>query len=188
MQVGIVLGTRSQWTTMKHTAELLAHLGIPYEARIITANKSSKQLHEYASNAVNRGLEIIIAGSTGEIYLPGIIASKTEVPVVGIQMDTSAKKKNSCAIRLGCLILEKKVLSKLLCLLQVCSPINIRAFMKNSLSIVVKMNLEKLCNKNIHTLLNRYLTITMFIKQLTCCVTDVFSPTYDKLNGYYYNE
>jgi len=97
MQVGIVLGTRSQWTTMKHTAELLAHLGIPYEARIITANKSSKQLHEYASNAVNRGLEIIIAGSTGEIYLPGIIASKTEVPVVGIQMDTSAKKKNSCA-------------------------------------------------------------------------------------------
>ena len=94
MQVGIVLGTRYQWTTMKHTAELLAHLGISYEARIITANKSSKQLHEYASNAINRGLEIIIAGSTGETYLPGIIASKTEMPVVGIQINHSTTKKN----------------------------------------------------------------------------------------------
>lgn len=97
MQVGIVLGARSQWTTMKHTAALLVRLGITYEARIITANKSSKQLHDYASKAVNRGLEIIIVGSTGEIYLPGIIASKTEVPVVGIQMYSSAKNNNSCA-------------------------------------------------------------------------------------------
>ena len=94
MQVGIILGKRSQWTTMKHTAELLAHLGIPYEARIITANKSSKQLHDYASKAINRGLEIIIAGTTGETYLPGIIASKTEVPVVGIQINNSAVRKN----------------------------------------------------------------------------------------------
>jgi len=89
MQVGIVLGSRSQWSTMKHTAELLAHLGITYEARIITANKNSNQLHEYASKAINRGLEIIIAGSTGKVYLPGIIASKTEVPVLGIQLDNT---------------------------------------------------------------------------------------------------
>jgi 5-(carboxyamino)imidazole ribonucleotide mutase len=95
MQVGIVLGSRSQWSTMKHTAELLAHLRISYEARIITANKSSKQLHEYASEAINRGLEFIIAGSTGEVYLPEIIASKTEVPVLGIQINTSTKKKNT---------------------------------------------------------------------------------------------
>lgn len=93
MQVGIVLGKRSQWTTMKHTAELLAYLGIPYEARIITANKSSKQLHDYASKAINRGLEIIIAGSTRENYIPGIIASKTEVPVVGIQINNLATRK-----------------------------------------------------------------------------------------------
>ena len=94
MQVGIILGARSQWSTMKHTAELLAHLRIPYEARIITANKSSKQLHKYASQAIDRGLEIIIAGSTGENYLPGIIASKTDVPVLGMQINNSTTNKN----------------------------------------------------------------------------------------------
>lgn len=92
MQVGIVLGTRSQWSTIQHTAKLLAQLGITYEARIITVNKSSKRLHEYASNALNRGLEIIIAGSTGSIYLSEIIAAKTDVPVVEIQTNTSNKK------------------------------------------------------------------------------------------------
>ena len=96
MKVGIVLGSRSQWSTMKHTAELLAHLGISYEARIITANKNANQLHEYASKSENRGLEIIIAGSTNRTYLPGIIASKTEVPVVGIQINTSTRKENIC--------------------------------------------------------------------------------------------
>jgi len=96
MHVGIILGSRSQWSTMQHSAKLLAQLGIAYEARIITTNKSTKQLHEYASNASNRGLEIIIAGSSGEAYLPGIIASKTEVPVVGIQMNRSSKKENIC--------------------------------------------------------------------------------------------
>ena len=96
MQVGIVLGSRSQWSTMKHTAELLVHLGIPYEARIITANKNANQLHEYASNAINRGLEIIIAGPTKNVYLPGIIASKTEVPVLGIQINSSTNKKYIC--------------------------------------------------------------------------------------------
>jgi len=95
MQVGIVLGKRAQWNTMKHTAELLAHLGITYEARIITANKSYKQLHEYASTAIDRGIEIIIAGSTGDIYLPGIIASQTEVPVVGIQINQSTTRKHT---------------------------------------------------------------------------------------------
>lgn len=93
MQVGIVLGSRSHWTTMQYTAELLARLRIPYEARIITANKSTNQLHEYASKAINRGLEIIIAGSTEDPYLPGIIASKTEVPVLGIPINTSNKKE-----------------------------------------------------------------------------------------------
>jgi len=94
MHVGIVLGSRSQWSTMKHTAKLLAQLGIHYESRIITANKGSKQLHEYASKAINRGLEIIITGPTEKAYLPGIIASKTEVPVLGIQINSSTKKKN----------------------------------------------------------------------------------------------
>lgn len=90
MQVGIVLGSRSQWSTIKYTAELLAHLGVHYEARIITANKSANQLHEYASEAKSRGLEIIIAGPTKKAFLPGIIASKTEIPVLGIQINTES--------------------------------------------------------------------------------------------------
>lgn len=94
MQVGIVLGSRNQWTTLQHTAELLVQLGISYEARIITANKNANKLHDYVNKAINRGLEIIIAGSTGEVYLADIISSKTEVPVLSIKINTSNKKKN----------------------------------------------------------------------------------------------
>ena len=96
MQVGIVLGSRYQLATMQHTAKLLANLGIAHEVRIITANKGSKRLHEYASKAVDRGLEIIIAGPTKKAYLPGIIASKTEIPVLGIQANSSTNNKNIC--------------------------------------------------------------------------------------------
>lgn len=94
MKVGIVLGSRSQWSTMKHSAELLAQFGIPYEARIITANKNANQLHDYANKAINRGLDIIIAGTTKKAHLPEIIASKTEVPVLGIQINNSTKQNN----------------------------------------------------------------------------------------------
>ena len=92
-QVGIIMGSRFQWTTMQHTAKLLAHLGIAYEVRIVTANKNSNRLHEYASKATDRGLEIIIAGSAGAAYLPGILASKTEIPVLGVPTTNSAKQK-----------------------------------------------------------------------------------------------
>lgn len=94
MQVGIVLGSRYQWNTMQHTAELLAELGISYEARIITVNKNTNKLHDYVSKATNRGLEIIITGSTDEAYLSDIISSKTELPVLSIKLSTSKKKKN----------------------------------------------------------------------------------------------
>jgi 5-(carboxyamino)imidazole ribonucleotide mutase len=93
MHVGIVLGSRSQWSTMQHTVELLAKLGIACEARIITANKSYNQLHNYAGKAIQRGLEVIIAGSAGTAYLPGILASKTELPVLDVPMNHT--KNNS---------------------------------------------------------------------------------------------
>ncbi|MFC1773277.1 AIR carboxylase family protein [Pseudomonadota bacterium] len=93
MQVGIVLGSRSQWSTMQHTAELLANLGVAYEARIITANKNANRLHEYASKAVDRGLEIIIAGSTGAADLREILASKTEITVLGVPIEKSVTQK-----------------------------------------------------------------------------------------------
>jgi 5-(carboxyamino)imidazole ribonucleotide mutase len=94
-QVGIILGSRSEWSTLQHAAELLAQLGIPYEARVVTANRNTNQLHEYASKAMERGLEIIIAGSGGTPHLPEILASKTEIPVLGVPLKTStAKAKN----------------------------------------------------------------------------------------------
>jgi len=95
MQVGIILGSRSQWTIMQHTAELLANLGIAYEARIITANKNSNRLHEYASKAVCRGLEIIITDSTGAARLREIFSSKTEIPILGVPVTSSDKQKIS---------------------------------------------------------------------------------------------
>jgi len=90
-QVGIVMGSRSEWRTMKHAGELLAQFGIPYEARIVTANKNTNRLQDYASTAIDRGLEIIIAGSHGTSYVPGILASSTVLPVldVPVQTDTS---------------------------------------------------------------------------------------------------
>ena len=91
-QVGVILGSRSEWNTMQHTAGLLAHLGIAYEARILTANPNSSQLHDYASKAIDRGLEIIIAGSGGAHHLPEILASKTKIPVLGVQVKTYASK------------------------------------------------------------------------------------------------
>ena len=96
-QVGIVMGSRFQWTTMQHTAKLLANLGVAYEARIITANKNTNRLHEYASNAIDRGLEIIIAGSAGLADIPEILASKTEIPVLSVPIKKQSDKyKNSC--------------------------------------------------------------------------------------------
>jgi 5-(carboxyamino)imidazole ribonucleotide mutase len=96
-QVGVILGSRSEWHTMKHTAELLAHLGIAYEARILTANRNSNQLHDYASKAIDRGLEIIIAGSGGAHRLPEILASKTEIPVLGVPVKTNASKSKAAS-------------------------------------------------------------------------------------------
>ena len=89
-QVGIVLGSRSEWRTMKHAGELLARLGISYEARIVTANKNTSRLEDYASTAVDRGLEIIIAGSYGTSYIPGILASSTVLPVLDVPVQTKS--------------------------------------------------------------------------------------------------
>ena len=94
MHVGIVLGSRFLCSTMGHTADLLARLGIPYETRIITANKNTNRLHDYASNAVDRGLEIIIAGSSGDVNIHEVLASKTQIPVLGVPIKKSNKKKS----------------------------------------------------------------------------------------------
>lgn len=91
-RVGIIMGSRSEWSTMIHAAKLLAKLGIAYEGRIITASRNRSRLDDYASNAVNRGLELIITGSTGAAHLPEIIASSTDLPVLVVPIEAKGHR------------------------------------------------------------------------------------------------
>lgn len=88
--VAIVMGSRSDWETMTHAAETLDALGIPYEARVISAHRTPDLLFEYASTAESRGIEVIIAGAGGAAHLPGMTASKTTLPVFGVPVESKA--------------------------------------------------------------------------------------------------
>jgi 5-(carboxyamino)imidazole ribonucleotide mutase len=82
--VGLIMGSRSDWETLKHAAETLEQLGVPFEVRIVSAHRTPDLLFEYASTAESRKLEVIIAGAGGAAHLPGMIAAKTVVPVLGV--------------------------------------------------------------------------------------------------------
>ena len=82
--VGIVMGSESDWETMQGGARQLGQLGVPYEARVVSAHRTPDLLFEYASTAASRGLRCIIAGAGGAAHLPGMLASKTELPVLGV--------------------------------------------------------------------------------------------------------
>lgn len=89
-QVGIVMGSQSDWPTMKVAAELLDELGIACESRIVSAHRTPERLWEYGNSAVRRGLQVIIAGAGGAAHLPGMMASKTRLPVIGVPVRTEA--------------------------------------------------------------------------------------------------
>ncbi len=89
-KVGIIMGSQSDWSTMKHAADVLDELGLGWEARLVSAHRTPDRLWEYASTAVDRGLQVIIAGAGGAAHLPGMVASKTRVPVLGVPVGTSA--------------------------------------------------------------------------------------------------
>jgi len=89
-QVGIVMGSQSDWPTMKVAVELLDELGIVCEARIVSAHRTPERLWEYGKSAVRRGLQVIIAGAGGAAHLPGMMASKTRLPVIGVPVRTEA--------------------------------------------------------------------------------------------------
>jgi 5-(carboxyamino)imidazole ribonucleotide mutase len=86
--VGIIMGSQSDWPTMREAASLLDDLGIAYETRIVSAHRTPDRLWEYGKSAVDRGLQVIIAGAGGAAHLPGMMASKTRVPVIGVPVLT----------------------------------------------------------------------------------------------------
>ena len=88
--VGIIMGSRSDWDTMRHAAEMLDELGVAYETRIVSAHRTPDLLVEYSSTARDRGLEVLIAGAGGAAHLPGMAASKTSLPVLGVPVQSHA--------------------------------------------------------------------------------------------------
>jgi len=88
--VGIIMGSVSDWSTMRHAAETLESLGVPHEVRVVSAHRTPDLLYEYASSAAARGLEVIIAGAGGAAHLPGMTAAKTRLPVLGVPIRSQA--------------------------------------------------------------------------------------------------
>ena len=90
IDVGIIMGSRSDWDTMQHATETLDALGVKYEVRVVSAHRTPDLLFEYASSAAKRGLKVIIAGAGGAAHLPGMAAAKTRLPVLGVPVRSKA--------------------------------------------------------------------------------------------------
>ncbi|HLB04483.1 MAG TPA: 5-(carboxyamino)imidazole ribonucleotide mutase [Gaiellaceae bacterium] len=88
--VGVIMGSRSDWETMRHTAETLEALAIPHEVRVVSAHRTPDLLFEYAASAEERGLQVIVAGAGGAAHLPGMAAAKTTLPVLGVPIESKA--------------------------------------------------------------------------------------------------
>ena len=90
--VGVIMGSRSDWETMRHAAEVLERLGIPHETRVVSAHRTPERLHAYAAEARGRGLKVIVAGAGGAAHLPGMAAAMTPLPVLGVPVESHALK------------------------------------------------------------------------------------------------
>lgn len=90
IDIGIIMGSRSDWETMRHASDTLDALGVSYEVKVVSAHRTPDLLFEYASTASERGLQVIIAGAGGAAHLPGMAASKTRVPVLGVPVQSKA--------------------------------------------------------------------------------------------------
>ncbi|MPS33319.1 MULTISPECIES: 5-(carboxyamino)imidazole ribonucleotide mutase [Salinivibrio] len=92
MTVGIIMGSQSDWPTMTHAAAMLDHFAIPYETRIVSAHRTPQLLADYAQQAAERGIKVIIAGAGGAAHLPGMTAAHTSLPVLGVPVQSKALK------------------------------------------------------------------------------------------------
>jgi 5-(carboxyamino)imidazole ribonucleotide mutase len=90
--VGVIMGSQSDWPTMRHAVEVLEHLGVPHEVRIVSAHRTPKRLMDYAESARDRGLKVIVAGAGGAAHLPGMVAAVTPLPVLGVPVESQALK------------------------------------------------------------------------------------------------
>ena len=90
VQVGIIMGSQSDWATMKEASLVLDQLGVSYEVKIVSAHRTPDRLWDYGVSAVSRGLQVIVAGAGGAAHLPGMMASKTRLPVIGVPIQTKA--------------------------------------------------------------------------------------------------
>lgn len=90
--VGLIMGSQSDWKTMKASATMLEVLGVPYESQIVSAHRTPDKLFDYAQTAEQRGIEVIIAGAGGAAHLPGMVAAKTHLPVIGVPVESKALK------------------------------------------------------------------------------------------------
>ena len=90
--VGIIMGSRSDWETMRHAADTLAALGVPHETKVVSAHRTPERMRDYATSAAGRGLKVIIAGAGGAAHLPGMTAAMTRLPVLGVPVESQALK------------------------------------------------------------------------------------------------
>lgn len=90
IKVGIIMGSQSDWSTMSQAASILDELGVEYESKIVSAHRTPDRLWDYGKSAVKRGINVIIAGAGGAAHLPGMMASKTRIPVIGVPVQTQA--------------------------------------------------------------------------------------------------
>lgn len=88
--VGVIMGSQSDWPTMRHAADVLAELGVPFEAKIVSAHRTPARMAAYAGEAKGRGLKVIIAGAGGAAHLPGMVAAQTSLPVLGVPVESKA--------------------------------------------------------------------------------------------------
>ncbi|MGI9260505.1 MAG: 5-(carboxyamino)imidazole ribonucleotide mutase [Woeseiaceae bacterium] len=91
-QIGIIMGSKSDWDTMRHASETLDALGVPFEIKVVSAHRTPDLLFDYAGTAADRGLKVIIAGAGGAAHLPGMAAAKTRLPVFGVPVESKALK------------------------------------------------------------------------------------------------